>query len=79
MKVGERFPISDPNKQPVLSPKPLLDDGSGGVCRRQYLHGILQRFTLTITLPYPNPNLPYSTITLPYPTLTLTLTYPTLP
>ena len=24
--VGERFPISDPHKQPVLSPKPLLPD-----------------------------------------------------
>ena len=33
-KKGERFPISDSNKQPVLSPKP--DN------RQEYLHGILQ-------------------------------------
>lgn len=34
MKKGERFPVADSNKEPVLDPKP---DG-----RKEYLHGILQ-------------------------------------
>lgn len=34
---GERFPINDPNKQPVLEPKPQD--------RKEYLHGILQGIT----------------------------------
>lgn len=33
-KQGERFPVQDPFKQPVLEPKPET--------RREYLHGILQ-------------------------------------
>jgi D-ribulokinase len=57
--VGERFPVNDPKKAPVLEPKPTVTDsnsnsasasasasgsnsGNGDVCRRQYLHGILQ-------------------------------------
>lgn len=40
LKIGERFPISNPNKEPLLDPKPTLPDGS--VCRKQYLYGILQ-------------------------------------
>ena len=54
-KIGERFPKNDPNKIPILDPKPLkantelntgLNDGVDGnvqdVDRTQYLHGILQ-------------------------------------
>jgi hypothetical protein len=36
---GERFPTNDPEKKPVLDPKPMKD---GVVCRKEYLHGILQ-------------------------------------
>eukprot|EP01035_Chromulina_nebulosa_P029278 gene29278-38794_t len=32
--IGERFPINDPNKLPILDPKPIT--------RQEYLHGILQ-------------------------------------
>ena len=39
-KAGERFPLNDPNKKPVLDPKPL-DDGIRSY-RAEYLHGILQ-------------------------------------
>jgi len=35
--IGERFPINDPNKKPVLEPKPES--------RKEYLHGILQGIT----------------------------------
>ena len=38
-KIGERFPKNDPKKEPVLDPKPLVNNE---VCREQYLHGILQ-------------------------------------
>ena len=38
-KIGERFPKNDPQKEPVLDPKPLVNNE---VCRQQYLHGILQ-------------------------------------
>ena len=38
--MGERFPENDPQKQPLLTPKPLQPDGQ--VCRRQYLQAILQ-------------------------------------
>jgi len=34
---GERFPVNDPNKVPVLEPKPES--------RQEYLHGILQGIT----------------------------------
>jgi xylulokinase len=33
-KHGERFPVADGTKEPILSPKPT--------CRKEYLHGILQ-------------------------------------
>lgn len=33
-KPGERFPVQDPNKMPVLEPKPTN--------RAEYLHGVLQ-------------------------------------
>ena len=33
-KRGERFPVADGTKEPILSPKPT--------CRKEYLHGILQ-------------------------------------
>jgi sugar (pentulose or hexulose) kinase len=39
-KTGERFPINDANKQPLLDPKPLTPQGN--VDRAAYLHGILQ-------------------------------------
>jgi D-ribulokinase len=45
-RAGERFPKNDPNKQPLLTPKPLKAAADGladtSVCRQQYLHGILQ-------------------------------------
>jgi D-ribulokinase len=45
-KAGERFPKNDPQKQPVLTPKPLKAAADGStdtsVCRQGYLHGILQ-------------------------------------
>ena len=34
MKKGERFPVADSEKEPVLTPKPES--------RKEYLHGILQ-------------------------------------
>ena len=40
MKTGERFPVNDPNKAPILEPKPLLPKGRG-VDRRLYLQAIL--------------------------------------
>lgn len=30
MKMGERFPVNDPFKQPVLTPKPYLVKGASG-------------------------------------------------
>ena len=47
---GERFPTSDPYKQPVLDPKPDLSQYQGDRCvdtewRRQYLHGVLEGMT----------------------------------
>jgi sugar (pentulose or hexulose) kinase len=39
-KVGERFPVNDPQKEPVVDPKPVGADGA--VCRRRHLHGLLQ-------------------------------------
>jgi D-ribulokinase len=44
-KVGERFPKNDPNKEPVLSPKPVKIGNSEVEevsYRKEYLHGILQ-------------------------------------
>lgn len=41
-KVGERFPINDPNLAPRLDPKPLT--ATHTVDRKNYLHGILQGF-----------------------------------
>ena len=42
-KIGERFPKNDPNKNPVLTPKPMKEQsGESVVCRQRYLHGILQ-------------------------------------
>jgi hypothetical protein len=38
LKKGERFPINDPQKEPMLDPKPLLPN-SKQVDRRKYLHG----------------------------------------
>ena len=38
LKKGERFPVNDPNKEPVLEPKPRLPNGDQ-VDRRKYLHG----------------------------------------
>ncbi|KAJ1421571.1 hypothetical protein B484DRAFT_332645, partial [Ochromonadaceae sp. CCMP2298] len=43
---GERFPENDPNKQPVLEPKPLRGGGIGGIDRRAYLQGILGSIAL---------------------------------
>jgi D-ribulokinase len=40
-KPGERFPVNDPNKQPVLEPKPS-HEASSRAYRREYLHGLLQ-------------------------------------
>lgn len=44
---GERFPVADSLKAPVLDPKPVVPPDSGAECsdtvwRRQYLHGILE-------------------------------------
>jgi len=36
IKPGERFPVSDPNKQPALEPCPPA------ISRQEFLHGILQ-------------------------------------
>ena len=49
--VGERFPVSDPHKQPILSPKPILGEDTATLAsttnkdtlwRKMYLHGILE-------------------------------------
>lgn len=40
-KQGERFPVNDPNKQPILEPKPSHERGSRRY-RLEYLHGLLQ-------------------------------------
>lgn len=39
-KPGERFPVNDPQKQPVLEPTPTVSTGE--VDRRALLHGLLQ-------------------------------------
>ena len=42
VKPGERFPVNDPMKAPVLEPKPVMAGDESLVDRRAYLHGILQ-------------------------------------
>lgn len=42
LKQGERFPVQNPDKMPLLDPKPMLvSSSSGDVDRKEYLHGLL--------------------------------------
>lgn len=41
VKKGERFPVNDPNKLPILDPKPMVSGENNVVDRRLLLQGIL--------------------------------------